>query len=112
MSQETEEVTSEETEEVTIAEKAQEWVDSEVGQNIITLAAFGVKQSETTTDDEIVENAAAIAEVLTNALQKVSEESPTKKEAKKAGVETLKWVADQTSTPLDDIAVGALSIFY
>ncbi len=103
---------SSETEELTVAEKARVYFKSEVGQNIITVLAYGIKKSETTTDDDIVANGAEIAEVLTEALQQISDESPTEKEAKKAGVETLKWIADQTKTPLDNIAVGALDIFY
>lgn len=101
---------AEETE--SIAEKMQAYINSEVGQNIKTVLAYSIKASSTTTDDEIVDNAEAIATVLADALASLEDEEPSEKQAKKAAVEVLKWVASKTKTKIDDVIVGALSIFY
>ncbi len=102
---------AEETEK-TIAQKMQEYVDSEVGQNVKTILAYTIKNSSNTVDDEILSNSSDVATILATELASLENEDPTEKEMKKAAVEVLKWVASKTNPKWDDAAVKILDIFY
>lgn len=94
-----------------VSEKVQSYIESEVGQNVITLLAYTYKATKTTVDDEIVENASEVSEVVTNALSSLEDETPTAKEAKAALFEVLQKIADETKTKIDNIAVSVLKPF-
>jgi len=94
-----------------IKEKMKSYVESQTGQDVITLLAFTINTTNTTKDDEIVDNAAEISEVITDALTAVSEKEPGSDEAKQALMRILKEVVTLTSTKWDDRAIKILDLF-
>jgi hypothetical protein len=94
-----------------VKEKMKEYIESELGQDVITILAYTIKKSETTKDDEIVSNSAEISEVIAEALSKVDTLNPTDEEVKNAIVGVLEKVVKETSTKWDDRALKVLKMF-
>lgn len=93
-----------------ITEKAEGYISSEVGQAIKTLLAYSYKKSSTTIDDEIVENASDIAELLAKELESLEDEDPTVKEAKTAALTVFEFIANKTGNKWDNAAVKVLKL--
>lgn len=94
-----------------VKEKMKQYIESELGQDVVTILAYTIKKTATTKDDEIVNNSAEISEVIADALTKVDKLNPTEKEMKEAVIGILKKVAAETSTKWDDRAVKVLDMF-
>lgn len=94
-----------------VKEKMKEYIESELGQDVITILAYTIKKTSTTKDDEIVNNSAEISEVIADALAKVDTLTPTEKEMKEAVVGILEKVVTETDTKWDDRALKILKMF-
>lgn len=94
------------------ADKIEKFINSEVGQKIEVVLSYSIKTTNTTTDDEILQNAEEISKILTESLAKIANRNPSETQAKKAIIDILKWIAARTPNKWDDALVKLLDIFY
>lgn len=94
-----------------VKERMKQYIESELGQDVITVLAYTIKKTATTKDDEIVNNSAEISEVIADALSKVDTLNPTEKEMREAAIGILEKVVKETSTKWDDRALKILKMF-
>ena len=87
-------------------EEIKNYLDSEIGQDIITIIAYTIKKTPTKVDDNIIANADDIVELVAGAVEKINSLDPTDKEVKSAGIRSLKKIAKLTATPWDDRAIA------
>jgi len=91
-------------------EEIKNYLDSEIGQDIITIIAYTIKKTPTKVDDNIIANADDIVELVAEAVKQINERNPTDKEVKTAGIGALEKIAKLTDTPWDDRAVSLAKI--
>lgn len=94
-----------------IKEKTKKALDSDIALNIKKLAVFLIRLSETKVDDNIIENSAEISEIIADAFKEIATMQVDEKEAKQSAVNLLKFIAEQTKTPIDDVVVKTLDLF-
>ena len=94
-----------------INEKFNEYINSPVGQAVLTLGAYTIKSTKTTKDNEIVDNVDEIVSQLANALSKLNAVEVTTDEAKAAVMVILKTIAEATSTKWDDRLISIVDMF-
>ena len=94
----------------TIKQKMDEYLESEIGQDIMTLLAYTVRRTATTKDDEILDNIDDVKDSISEAIDKIADVYPDDKEAKEAIIRVLTLVAGLTKTKWDDRAVGIVKL--
>ena len=94
-----------------INEKFNEYVNSPVGQAVLTLGAYTIKLTKTTKDNEIVDNVDEIVNQLADALSKLNATEVTTDEAKAAVMVILKTIAEATPTKWDDRLIPIIDMF-
>ena len=94
-----------------INEKFNEYINSPVGQAVLTLGAYTIKSTKTTKDNEIVDNVDEIVNQLADALSKLNATEVTTDEAKAAVMVILKTIGEATSTKLDDRLIHIIDMF-
>ena len=94
-----------------INEKFNEYVNSPVGQAVLTLGAYTIKSTKTTKDNEIVDNVDEIVNQLADALSKLNATEVTTDEAKAAVMVILKTIAEATPTKWDDRLIPIVDLF-
>lgn len=94
-----------------IVEKFKGYVDSEVGQAVLTLGAYTIKSTKTAKDNEIVENADEIVSVLAETIQKLNAVEVSADEAKAAALAILKAIAEATPNKWDDRVIPIVDLF-
>jgi hypothetical protein len=94
-----------------IVEKMQDYIESEVGQDIQTIIAYTVRKTKTLKDDEILDNIDDVKDVVSIAIDNIADITPTDKEAKQAIVRLLEAVANLTPTRWDNRAIPIIEMF-
>ena len=94
-----------------INEKFNEYVNSPVGQAVLTLGAYTIKSTKTTKDNEIVDNVDEIVAQLADALSKLNATEVSTDEAKAAAMVILKTIAEATPTKWDDRLIPIIDMF-
>ena len=94
-----------------INEKFNEYINSPVGQAVLTLGAYTIKSTKTTKDNEIVDNVDEIVNQLADALSKLNATEVTTDEAKAAVMVILKTIAEATPTKWDDRLIPIIDMF-
>lgn len=94
-----------------IIEKFKGYIDSEIGQAVLTLGAYTVKATKTTKDNEILENVDEVVAELAEAIKKLNDVEVTADEAKAAVMTILKAIAAATSTKWDDRVIPIIDMF-
>ena len=94
-----------------INEKFNEYINSPVGQAVLTLGAYTIKSTKTTKDNEIVDNVDEIVNQLADALSKLNATEVTTDEAKAAAMVILKIIAEATPTKWDDRLIPIIDMF-
>ena len=94
-----------------IVEKFKGYIDSEVGQAVLTLGAYTIKTTKTTKDNEIVDNVDEIVAQLADALSKLNAVEVTTDEAKAAVMVILKAIVEATTTKWDDRIIPIVDLF-
>ena len=94
-----------------INEKFNEYINSPVGQAVLTLGAYTIKSTKTTKDNEIVDNVDEIVSQLADALSKLNAVEVTTDEAKAAVMVILKTIAEATPTKWDDRLIPIVDMF-
>ena len=94
-----------------INEKFNEYINSPVGQAVLTLGAYTIKSTKTTKDNEIVDNVDEIVSQLADALNKLNAVEVTTDEAKAAVIVILKTIAEATTTKWDDRLIPIVDMF-
>ena len=94
-----------------INEKFNEYINSPVGQAVLTLGAYTIKSTKTTKDNEIVDNVDEIVSQLADALSKLNAVEVTTDEAKAAVMVILKTIAEATTTKWDDRLIPIVDMF-
>ena len=94
-----------------INEKFNEYVNSPVGQAVLTLGAYTIKSTKTTKDNEIVDNVDEIVAQLADALSKLNAVEVTTDEAKAAVMVILKAIVEATTTKWDDRIIPIVDLF-
>ena len=94
-----------------INEKFNEYVNSPVGQAVLTLGAYTIKSTKTTKDNEIVDNVDEIVAQLADALSKLNATEVTTDEAKAAVMVILKAIAEATPNKWDDRVIPIVDLF-
>jgi hypothetical protein len=89
-----------------LIQKVEAFLETQTAKDVKLLLAYIVLKSETTTDDEIVDNIDDVIEILSESLKEISEVTVTDKEALDAAIRIAKQIAKLTKTKLDDIAVS------
>jgi len=82
---------------MTAKEKIQKFVDSQEGQSIVTLAVYTVRTTPTKVDDQALKQSDAIAEVISETLEKADDLQPTLKQAINAAIILIEKIAGKKS---------------
>ena len=94
-----------------INEKFNEYINSPVGQAVLTIGAYTIKTTKTTKDNEIVDNVDEIVAQLADALSKLNAVEVTTDEAKAAVMVILKAIVEATTTKWDDRIIPIVDLF-
>ena len=94
-----------------IIEKFKGYIDSEVGQAVLTLGAYTIKTTKTAKDNEIVDNADEVVNVIAESLKKLNDLEVTTDDAKAAAMVILKAIAEATPTKWDDRVIPIVDLF-
>jgi len=89
-----------------IKDKLGVYLNSQIGKDIQTIAAYTVRKTATEKDDEILDNVDDVNDVISDFIDGIADIEPTDKEAKDAVLRILKQIAAQTKTKVDDMIVG------
>ena len=96
---------------MTVAEKVQAALNSEIGNDIKVLAAYAIKESNTLTDDEILQNADVIAAELSKSITEIANMQADTGALLSIVLPLLEKLAAKTSTKWDDRAIKILKMF-
>lgn len=94
-----------------IVKKFEGYVNSEVGQAVLTLGAYTIKTTKTAKDNEIVDYAEEIVSVLAETIKKLNNVDVGTDEAKAAVMVILKAIVEATSTKWDDRIIPIVDLF-
>ena len=87
-------------------QQVEEFFETQLAKDIMTVAAFGIDKTPTEKDNEVIANAGDYAELIGEKLSEVEALDPTEKETVDAGIRILQTIAAQTKTKWDDFIVG------
>jgi len=87
-------------------EQIQDYLNGEVADDIIILAAYTIDTTKTETDNQIVAEIADYGDLIVEKIKTISEIDPTAKEALQAAIRLAQIIAGQTDVKWDDFVVN------
>jgi CBS domain containing-hemolysin-like protein len=87
-------------------EQIEGYLNSQEAQDVITVAAYGIDQTKTEVDNQVIAQVADYADLFAAKLAEIEAENPDGKEVINAALRLAQKIAEKTETKWDDIIIN------
>jgi len=90
-------------------EQIEIYLESQEAQDVIIVAAYGIDQTKTEVDNQVIAQIADYGDLFAAKLAEIEAANPDGKEAIQAALRLAQKIAEKTETKWDDVIIGLAS---